>query len=331
VGALIDLGAGFHPDLTGRENVFINGVISGLTRREVARNFDSIVAFAELEQFIDSPIRIYSLGMQMRLAFAIAVHIQPAILLIDEVLAVGDVAFQGKCLDRIAHFKAQGCTVLLVSHDTSLVSQLCDEVLWLQEGRLAAHGTPDEVVNQYLAEMKVETRRRTPDTQQARLTSAGIELKLNENRFGSLEMEIEEVSLCDAQGEPALELDSGDALSIIIDYVAHQPISGPIFGATISREDGLVCWEGNTQSIPVPDGLIHGRGRVILHLNRLDLIEGQYFVDVGVYQHDWSYAYDYHWHVYSLIMHSVGGQQGILMPPHSWEFRERRDTPDQAR
>jgi lipopolysaccharide transport system ATP-binding protein len=153
IGALIDLGAGFHPDLTGRENVFINGVISGLTRREIAGNFDSIVAFAELADFIDSPLRIYSLGMQMRLAFSVAAHIQPDILLIDEVLAVGDAAYQLKCLERIAQFKAQGCAILFVSHDTAVVQRLCDEALLLEEGRVAAHGPPDEVVSQYLAEI----------------------------------------------------------------------------------------------------------------------------------------------------------------------------------
>jgi lipopolysaccharide transport system ATP-binding protein len=154
IGALIDLGAGFHPDLTGRENVFINGVISGLTRREVAINFDSIVAFAELEEFIDSPLRIYSMGMQIRLAFSVAVHIQPDILLIDEVLAVGDAAYQKKCLERIAWFKAQGCAILLVSHDIGLVSRLCDEALWLEAGRVRAHGAPGEVVGQYLANIE---------------------------------------------------------------------------------------------------------------------------------------------------------------------------------
>jgi lipopolysaccharide transport system ATP-binding protein len=151
IGALIDLGAGFHPDLTGRENVFINGVISGLTRQEVARSFDSIVSFAELEDFIDCPLRTYSTGMQLRLAFAVAVHIQPDILLIDEVLAVGDAAYQHKCLERIAWFKRQGCAILLVSHDARLVSQLCDEALWLDAGRVAAHGAPGEVVEKYLA------------------------------------------------------------------------------------------------------------------------------------------------------------------------------------
>jgi len=151
IGALLDLGTGFHPDLTGRENVFISGVISGLTRREVTQRLDSIVAFAELEQFIDNPIRTYSSGMQMRLGFAIAIHARPEILLIDEILSVGDHAFQRKCYDRIIEFKSAGCTIILVSHDTTLVREFCDEALWLSSGRLMVHGPPDVVVDKYIA------------------------------------------------------------------------------------------------------------------------------------------------------------------------------------
>ena len=150
IDALLDLGAGFHPDLTGRENVFISGVINGLTRREVARQFDSIVAFSELDEFIDFPLRTYSTGMQMRLAFAVATHTHPSILLIDEVLAVGDLAFQRKCLERIEQFKVEGCTIILVSHDTGLVSELCDEAVWLQGGRLIDYGCAKPVVDRYI-------------------------------------------------------------------------------------------------------------------------------------------------------------------------------------
>lgn len=150
IGALLDLGVGFHPDLTGRENVFVNGVISGLTRREVAKQFDSIVAFAELESFIDNPIRTYSSGMQMRLGFAVAIHARPEILLIDEILSVGDHSFQRKCFERIAQFRAEGCTIILVSHDTGAIRSFCDEALWLNSGRLVLQGRPDVVVNRYI-------------------------------------------------------------------------------------------------------------------------------------------------------------------------------------
>jgi lipopolysaccharide transport system ATP-binding protein len=325
VGALIDLGAGFHPDLTGRENVFINGVISGLTRREVRQKFDSIVAFAELDDFIDSPLRIYSMGMQMRLAFAVAIHIQPNILLIDEVLAVGDLAFQNKCLDRIAQFKAQGCTILLVSHDAGLVGKLCDEVLWLDKGKVVARGDAQEVVERYVDEMEAQTEtiRRTPAVDLVQPTPAGIDLKLNENRFGSLEIRIESVRMYNSRGDATHYLESGQGLTVVIDYDAPEPIPAPIFGVIITRKDELVCWDGNSSDQLLPNAHLHGKGRVILSLDRLDLARGEYFVDVGIYEQDWTYAYDYHWQVYPLEIGAPTHQKGILLPPHSWTFEER--------
>jgi lipopolysaccharide transport system ATP-binding protein len=150
VGGLLTLGAGFHPDLTGRENVFVSGIVHGLTRAEVAERFDSILGFAELEDFIDSPLRIYSTGMAMRLGFAVASHMQPEVLLIDEVLAVGDVEFQRKCIDRIDSLKAGGCTIVLISHNLGTIRRLCDEAIWLDAGRLIAHGAAAAVVDQYV-------------------------------------------------------------------------------------------------------------------------------------------------------------------------------------
>jgi lipopolysaccharide transport system ATP-binding protein len=320
IGALLDLGVGFQPDLTGRENVFVNGVIAGLTRREIARRFDSIVAFAELEESIDNPLRTYSTGMQMRLGFAVAVHTDPEILLIDEILAVGDLAFQHKCLDRIDQFKADGCTIVLVSHDANSIQQLCDEALWLRRGRLVAYGPADVVAEQYVAEMSAETRRRTPTTRPAARTPTGEELRVNENRFGSLEMEIVAVWLLDPAGLPVTELDSGDPLRVEIEYVAPNPIPEPIFGVTISREDGQVCYDTSTDLAGHRLPTVHGPGQITFHIERLDLIGGQYYVDVGVYEHEWAYAYDYHWHVYPLVIRPTGGEKGILHPPHRWEM-----------
>jgi lipopolysaccharide transport system ATP-binding protein len=150
LGAILDLGVGFHPELTGRENIFTSGVCSGLTRREVRERFDSIVAFSELEEFLDYPLRTYSTGMYVRLAFAVASHIEPEVLLIDEVLAVGDLAFQKKCWDRMATFKKNGCTGLLVSHGPQAVLALCDDAIWLDHGRIVAYGPAPEVVGQYV-------------------------------------------------------------------------------------------------------------------------------------------------------------------------------------
>ncbi len=318
VGALLDLGAGFHPDLTGRENIFISGVITGLTRREVARRFDEIVDFAELAEFIDNPLRTYSTGMQLRLAFAVAAHIDPEVLLVDEVLAVGDLAFQRKCMDRIARFKSGGTTIVLVSHDISAIRQFCDEVIWLRHGKIAAHGPTDIVASEYVSEMTLETRRKTPRAVPVAYTAAGIPLRVNENRFGSMEIEIRSVLLLGPGGLPMAELDSGDPLAVQVEYQGDAPPEPPLIGITITREDGLVCFDTSSESMRVSE-LQRGNGVVRFKMDRLDLVGGQYYVDVGLYCRDWSYAYDYHWHVYPLTIRPTRGDKGVVRPPGQWE------------
>jgi lipopolysaccharide transport system ATP-binding protein len=285
----------------------------------VAQQFDSIVAFAELEQFIDNPLRTYSTGMQMRLAFAVAAHIKPEVLLIDEVLAVGDIAFQHKCLKRIAQFKDAGCTILLVSHDTEAVRQLCDEALWLRGGQLVAHGPAGTVVDQYVSEMTAETQRRTQTARPTLPTMPGVPLQVNQNRFGSFEMELIAVRLLNRDGVLTTEIDNGDPLQVELEYLAGQPIQAPIFGVTICREDGVVCYDTSTVTAGLTLPSCRGRGQIILHLERLDLNGGQYYIDVGVYERNWAYAYDYHWRVYPLTVRSTPGEKGVLRPPHYWE------------
>ncbi|WP_013334398.1 ABC transporter ATP-binding protein [Gloeothece verrucosa] len=321
IGALLDLGAGFSSDLTGRENVFVSGVVAGLTRGEVARRLDDIVAFAELEESIDNPVRTYSTGMMMRLAFATAIHTEPDILLIDEFLSVGDLAFQGKCLERIAHLKAQGCAIVLVSHSTDQVQELCDQVLWLRHGVAVAYGTPEVIIGQYVSEMRTETISRTPE-RPPQLTKSGLELRVNENRFGSLEVEITDVRLL-----PSAKIESGEPLFIEIDYLCSQALNNPIFGVTISREDHQVCFETSTASQQKLLTTIQGQGTIKLAIDRLDLIVGQYYIDVGIYESNWSYAYDYHWHVYYLTIEGMTSTQGFLNPPHVWKV-ETHEPPE---
>jgi lipopolysaccharide transport system ATP-binding protein len=325
IGALIDLGAGFHPDLTGRENIFINGVISGLLRQEVVQRFDDIVSFSELEDFIDSPLRTYSTGMRMRLAFSVAVNIDPDILLIDEVLAVGDLAFQRKCLDRITLFKEAGCTILLVSHDANLVADMCDEAIWLNDGRTAARGPAELVVEQYASAMQKETQRRTPARQTARMAANGTVLKTNENRFGSQEMEIRSVRLLDQASQPLEELESGECLTVEIEYHAPRIIESPIFGVTLAREDGTLICDTNTSVLEIGVKQLSGAGKVRLQFARLDLARGSYFIDVGVYQKDWEYAYDYHWRVYPLKIGDGSPVKDLLEPPQHWEIETGQD------
>jgi lipopolysaccharide transport system ATP-binding protein len=309
IGALLDLGSGLNDDLTGRENIFLNGVIGGLTRRQVAERFDDIVAFAELAEVIEAPLRTYSTGMKMRLAFAVAVHIDPDILLIDEVLAVGDIAFQQKCLTRIAEFRQRGCTILLVTHDATVVGEMCDEAIWLQNGRLVAQGPAKLVAADYTAAMASETRRRTPSADKG-------PLRLNENRFGSLEMEITAVSLHSS----ANAITSGDPLSITLTYHAPDPAKRPIFGVTISREDGFICYETSIPALDLTTPPFPTTGTIRLNLERLDLAPGDYYVDVGLYEESWAYAYDYHWHAYPIQITGHKQEKGILRPPQQWQF-----------
>lgn len=313
IGALLDLGAGFHGDLTGRENVFVTAIVAGLPRREVARRFDRIVDFAELEGFIDNPVRTYSTGMMMRLAFSVAVHTDPDILLVDEFLSVGDLSFQSKCLNRIADMKDQGCAIVLVSHDVSQVERLCDRALWLKHGTVVAYGEPSVVAGQYTMEMRSQTQQRTPQ-RPVQLTAAGTELRVNENRFGSLEAEITAVRLL-----PQATLESGASLCVEVDYETHQPVDSAIVSVTISQDSGETCLDVNTLDTGIPCVRLQEQGTIRLNLDRLDLRGGNYFVDVGLYKQDWSYAYDYHWHVYPLTVNTTLPSKGILHPPLRWE------------
>lgn len=314
VGALLDLGAGFHGDLTGRENVFVTAIVAGLPRREVARRFDQIVEFAELTEFIDNPVRTYSTGMIMRLAFSVAVHTDPQILLVDEFLSVGDLSFQTKCLNRITEMKAQGCAIVLVSHDVSQVERLCDRALWLKHGTVFAYGESTVVAGQYTTEMRSQSQQRTPH-RPPQLTRSGTELRVNENRFGSQEIEITDVRL-----QPNSILETGDALCVEIDYQAQQPIETAIFCVTVSQEDGTTCLDVNTSAMGIPVPKINGKNTIRLWCDRLDLCGGKYFVNVGVFKEDWSYAYDYHWHAYPLTIESGVSTKGILSPPMRWEM-----------
>jgi lipopolysaccharide transport system ATP-binding protein len=318
ISALLELGAGFHPDLTGRENVFITGVIAGLSRAEVTRRFDAIVDFAELEPFIDSPLRTYSSGMQLRLAFAVGVHTSPEILLIDEVLAVGDLAFQRKCVDRIMQFKRNGCAILLVSHDLTQVKSVCDRVSWLKDGRVVAEGHAADVIADYERAMLTQTHQRGVVQPVVQRASTGVDLRLNENRFGTLEVEITSVRLLNAAGTPVTAVGSGSPLAIELAFSPTHPITHPLFSVTISDTEGRVCFDTNTADLAMPT--LEHAGLVRLSIERLDLTGGDYYVDVGSYAADWEHILDYHWHVYPLMIEATAAHKGVLNPPHQWHL-----------
>ncbi|NEV62208.1 ATP-binding cassette domain-containing protein [Thiorhodococcus minor] len=315
VGALLDLGAGFSPDLTGRENLFVMGIAAGLTRRQVAARVDRILAFAEIEQAIDNPVRTYSSGMQMRLGFAIAVHTDPQVLLVDEFLSVGDLAFQSKCLERIRALKSDGCAILLVSHSPEQIAGLCDRAIWLRQGEVVSEGPPEMVTQRYREEMRQETKRRTPQRAPER-SASGAMLEMEHNRFGSLEAEILEVRL-----HPCGSLEPGEALRIEIGFRVDRPLPSPRFNVSISRAaDGFICLDLSTGH--ASEQALIDNGTAVLSLQRLDLASGAYFVNVGIFRTDWRYAYDYHWHVYPLQITGGSAGEGVLAPPFAWQLEQ---------
>jgi ABC-type polysaccharide/polyol phosphate transport system ATPase subunit len=324
LSALLELGAGFHPEISGRENVYINGMMLGLSKREIADRFDEIVAFAELEDFIDAPVKTYSSGMYVRLGFAVAIHVDPDVLLVDEVLAVGDEAFTRKCLDKFADFKRRGRTVLLVTHALDLVSRFCDEALWLDGGVVRAQGDPQRVIDAYRLDVAGGERRSleaapvpaaersAPETAEAAAVIGQVE-----GRWGSREAEIVGVELLDGRGEPARVFQSGEAIDIVVRVRAHEPLTDFAFGVGIFNADGTCCYGTNTQ---IEGGRPHsfmGEGMVRFTIDRLDLIDGTYKVDAAIHRQDGA-PYDYHRFLYTFRITSSQQDAGVFRPPHRW-------------
>jgi ABC-2 type transport system ATP-binding protein/lipopolysaccharide transport system ATP-binding protein len=318
ISALIELGAGFHPEFTGRENIFINGIILGLTRKQIHEKLEAIIRFSELEEFIDNPVKTYSSGMYMRLAFAIAVAVDPDILIIDEILAVGDASFQRKCQNRINSFKADGKTIAIVTHDLGALERYCDRVLWLDHGKLQAYGDVQSVMRMYLEHVAEQQRANLLDEHQDG-GSAGQKASSRKRRWGSREVEINSVDLFNGSQDPCYLYKTGERMTVEIVYKSYCPISEPVFGIGIFRDDETYCYGTNThiENIHIPR--IDGEGKVKFQIERLDLTAGKYFLDVAVHAKDGT-PYDYQTRSYSFEVMSMINDLGVYRPQHSWEF-----------
>jgi ABC-type polysaccharide/polyol phosphate transport system ATPase subunit len=317
VSALIELGAGFHPEFTGRENIYINGVLLGLSRAEIRARFDEIVDFAGLETFVDSPVKTYSSGMYMRLGFAIAVTVDPDVLLIDEVLAVGDEAFQHRCVGRIQEFKGRGKTIVLVSHDLGSIERLCDEAVWLDRGCLRAHGETREVVSQYLDHVAREEARAlgVEHVQAEAIARTGTGA-----RWGSRDIELTRVHLSDGDGHERYLFETGDACAVHLAFHARRPVEDPVFGVGVFRKDGICCYGTNTALEGLTFGKVDGEGVVTMEIERLDLVEGEYLLDVAVHARD-GHPYDYHSRLYAFAVRSRVRDTGVARLAHRWRFQ----------
>lgn len=321
IGALIELGAGFHPEISGRENVFINGIMLGLSKHDIEERFDEIVDFAEMREFIDAPVKTYSSGMYMRLGFAVAVHIDPDVLLIDEVLAVGDEGFTHKCLDKFGDFRRRGRTILLVTHSLALVERFCDEAVWLDSGEKRAEGDPKRVIGAYLTAVEAtEAHLMAATTAKAvREAPTSDMFQATEGRWGSKDVEIIEVTLLAGGGEPSFVFHTGDPLSVRLRIRATQPTADFVFGVGLFNAEGVCCYATNTDIENMQPDRISGEGDVTFCIESLDLVEGTYKLDVAVHKRDGA-PYDYHRLLYTFRVNSRTRDIGIFRPRHHWTF-----------
>jgi lipopolysaccharide transport system ATP-binding protein len=299
VSALLELGAGFHPELTGRENVFLNASILGMRRGEVESRYDNIVRFAGLEKFIDIPVKHYSSGMYARLGFAVAINVDPDVLLIDEVLSVGDEAFQERCQDAIYRLHRSGKTLLLVSHDVSSVANMCTEALWLDRGVVRAHGAPRAVIADYLAAARALADEQREVTEGLLPESSGpLDLP---DRWGSGEAEIVGVELRSGGHAPGF-VRSGEPLVVEVRFLAHQRIDVPVFGLGLTTADGVHLSGPNTRTSGCQLPWIEGRGAVRYVVDELPLMPGRYLVSASIYDQACAHPYDYHDRRYELTV-----------------------------
>lgn len=278
VGSLLEVGTGFHPELTGRENVYLNGAILGMKRTEVDRKFDEIVAFSEIEKFIDTPVKHYSSGMRVRLAFSVAAHLEPEILLIDEVLSVGDAAFQKKCLGRMDAVAQGGRTVLFVSHDMAAVQSLCTRVLLISEGRFAADGKPMSIIQQYLSQVQ---------------TQNGV-FDLTEHPHGGKGVLLDRFSVMDAAHNPTPSVSMGETMGFAIDFRSEVPLErGEFIIDILNNLMQRVCQFSSAKSdFFIEPGVRQGTIRCFLPT--VQLTAGRYYLDIvvaGYNRREWYAAY----------------------------------------
>jgi len=324
VSALLELGAGFHPELTGRDNVFLNASILGLSRRDIAARFDGIVAFAELERFVDIPLKHYSSGMAARLGFAVASNVDPDILLIDEVLSVGDEAFQARCLTEIERFHREGKTLFLVSHDLDSIRELCTEAIWLDQGRVAGLGSPDATVGEYLAAVHGRVEAASGSDHATRAIDG-------ESRWGSGEVQVVSVDLL-VEGQPVEVAESGAPLEIRVRYRASARIERPVVGLAISDSSGTIITGPNTRlsGYSLPD--LDGGGAVSYSIEALPLLPGEYFVTAAIYDYSCRHPYDHRERAGRLVgAPGIDGQRsGMVRFPAHWSHHPAHEMADAA-
>ncbi|RME54349.1 MAG: ABC transporter ATP-binding protein [Caldilineae bacterium] len=336
VSALLELGAGFHPDLTGRENVFLSGSLMGLSRQDMLRAFDEIVEFSEMEQFIDMPVKHYSSGMFMRLAFAVAVHVDPEILLVDEVLAVGDASFQRKCMEHIGQLKRAGVTIIMVSHDLETMARLCERIVWLEKGRVVEVGQGRQVVNNYVARVN-ELQQAALERQRTEEADEGPAVDGRDSRNdGVLQGQEEQTGKITrievlTGGHVSTSIVTGDDLTIRVHYRARQPITHPVFGLALHRDDGVHVTGPNTHVDEFVIDQIHGEGYIDYVLPHAPLMAGRYYISASLFDETVTLCHDYvhEFHSFLVQPRTVWDELGVVRFPAHWRIHQPEASPVQ--
>lgn len=323
VSSLIELGAGFHPDMSGRENIYINASIFGLSRKEIDARLDDIIAFSELEEFIDNPVRTYSSGMYMRLAFSVAINVDADILLIDEILAVGDVNFQAKCFNRLREIKAEGTTIVIVSHSLGQIEQICDRSIWIHEGMIRAEGVPRDIHPEYLDYMGRKRRasesREIKHSEVSQKTDKASTQGKDKKRWGNKNAFINKVTIADCNRKETAVFSTGDDIYIRLEYKVNQKIEDAVIGVGIFRTDGLQCYGTNTRIEKFKEFALEKDGSVEIQLENVNLLPGQYMIDLAIESGD-GIPVDYFREVQRFEMYSPSNDVGVARIPHKWIF-----------
>ena len=344
VSSLIELGAGFHPDMSGRENIYINASIFGLNKKEIDRRLDDIIAFSELEEFIDNPVRTYSSGMYMRLAFAVAINVDADILLIDEILAVGDVAFQAKCFNRLREIKKAGTTIVIVSHSLAQIEQICDRSIWIHDGLIREEGAPRIVDPKYMAYMsqKEERKKKKEEaaakekkekekTEEKQETQTEAEVKKeaeketaeetqDAKRWGSRETYMKKVTVLDMEGKECQTFQNDQPFQIRIDYKAEKKLDDVVFGIAIYRSDQVYIYGTNTLIDYSASNTLEAEGHIDLKIDRMPVNAGDYTIDLAFHRPD-GFNYDFWREACSVQIQNVKNEVGVISLPHKWDVQ----------
>lgn len=345
VSSLIELGAGFHPDMSGRENIYINASIFGLNKKEIDRRLEDIIAFSELEEFIDNPVRTYSSGMYMRLAFAVAINVDADILLIDEILAVGDVAFQAKCFNRLREIKKAGTTIVIVSHSLAQIEQICDRSIWLHDGLIREEGAPRIVDPKYMAYMSQKEERKKKkaeeaaakekkereNTEEKQETQIEAEVKKeaeketaeeiqDEKRWGSREAYMKKVTVLDMEGKECQTFQNDQPFQIRIDYKAEKKLDDVVFGIAIYRSDQVYIYGTNTLIDYSASNTLEAEGHIDLKIDRMPVNAGDYTIDLAFHRPD-GFNYDFWREACSVQIQNVKNEVGVISLPHKWDVQ----------